>query len=194
MPRAALIALCWLIAQPAAAAGPLDAVQATVDAVLAVLRDPQLKSDRSTRTRRVEELLRARFDFEEMAKRSLGSNWAKQSAEHQQQFTRQFAELLMNNYIDRIEEYHGEKILYDQQRVEGDFASVDTRIQDQQGRFYSIAYRLAQRRGDWQVYDVVIEDISIVNNYRAQFTRLLNNGSFAELLKKLPRQAPPGAS
>lgn len=196
-PLVAALSLLGLIeASPLVAATPTEAVKQTADAVLSTLRDGQAKRNRAANRDQIKELLRARFDFEEMAKRSLGASWAKQSPEDQRQFTQQFTEMLMNTYIDQIDNYQGEKVLYEGERKDGNFATVETKIRDGKGQLYSIKYRVLQSGTDWKVFDVVIEDVSIVNNYRSQFTRLLNRGSFAELLQKLPSQKlqAPGAS
>jgi phospholipid transport system substrate-binding protein len=191
-----LMGVCLFSQSVLAAASPLDSVKGTADAVLTTLRDPQFKSDRDNRQERIKALLRARFDFEEMAKRSLGPNWAKQSAADQQQFVKQFTELLMNSYIGRIDDYHGEKIIYGAERRDGDLSTVHTKIQDNENKEFSIDYRLVQRGDDWKIFDVVVEDISLINNYRSQFSRLLNNGSFADLLQKIATKQvqSPGAS
>ena len=181
-----ILAGLWLLVQPAVAAiTPMEAIKETAGGVLSALRDPALKSNRDTRQERIKTLLRARFDFEEMGKRSLGPNWSKQSPADQQQFVKQFTELLMTTYIDRVDDYQGEKIIYQGERQENETATVNTKVQDKKGREYSVNYRLVRSGEDWKVFDVVIEDVSLVNNYRSQFSRVLSSGSFAELLQKL---------
>lgn len=178
-----------------AATSPMEAVKTTADGVLSTLRDPGLKSKREARREQIKGLLRARFDFDEMAKRSLGANWSKRTPEEQQQFVSKFSDLLINTYVDRMEDYQGEKIVYGRERRDGDQATVDTKVVDQKGVEHSLNYSL-KLNGDWKVYDVVIEDVSIVNNYRSQFNRVLSKSSFAELLQTMSSKSfqAPGSS
>ncbi len=192
------IALAAFMAASASTAAPpaLEAVKQTADGVLEALRDSQLKNNREARRERIQSLLRARFDFDEMGKRALGPYWSKQKPEDQRRFVEQFSQLLINTYTDRIEDYHGEKIIYGRERQEDGTATVESKIQDQKGQEHTINYRLSPKDSDWKVYDVVIDDISIVNNYRSQFNRLLNKGTFADLLQALAskRFNEPGRS
>jgi phospholipid transport system substrate-binding protein len=176
----------FLLAQPAFAASPaLESVKTTADAVLATLRDPKYQSDRAQRQEQIKNLIRARFDFEEMSKRALGPNWPNQSPANQQQFVQRFTDLLLNTYIDRLDDYKGVRISYDGERRDGDTATVNTKVLDPKGQQYSLNYRLRAANGDWKIYDVVVEDISLVNNYRSQFNRMLSKESFSDLLQKL---------
>jgi phospholipid transport system substrate-binding protein len=120
-----------------------------------------------------------------MAKRSLGPNWQKVNNDDQREFVELFTELLEKSYADQIESYNGEKIVYGRENVSQDQADVDTKIVTKKGEEISVNYKLRSAAGDWKVYDVIIENISIVNNFRSQFNRILANASFAELLKKL---------
>jgi phospholipid transport system substrate-binding protein len=157
-----------------------------------VLQDSRLKAADKEKERReqVRQLIGSRFDFSEMAKRSLGANWQRVSSEEQGRFVRLFAELLEKSYADQIESYDGEKILYGRENVAQDHAEVDTKIVTKKGEQISVNYKLRAAGGDWKVYDVVIENISLVNNFRSQFNRILANASFAELLKKLESKSP----
>jgi len=179
----------WLLMQPvsAAAAASGDRIRETVDKLLTILRDPQLKgeSKKTERRQKLKEVIGERFDFPEMAKRSLGSEWRRRSPEEQKEFVRLFTELLEQAYLDKIESYNGEKVQYLKEREDKDNAEVATKIIDNKGQEFSVNYRLHNVNGDWKVYDVVIEDISLVNNYRAQFNRVLAKGSFEELLTRM---------
>jgi phospholipid transport system substrate-binding protein len=166
---------------------PTDQVRQTADRVLSVLQDSRLKSPDKQQERRaqIRQIIGTRFDFGEMAKRSLGSNWQKINNDEQRQFVELFTELLEKSYADQIESYDGEKIVYGRENVTQDQADVDTKIMTKKGEGVSVNYKLRSAGGDWKVYDVVIENISIVNNFRSQFNRILANASFAELLNKL---------
>jgi phospholipid transport system substrate-binding protein len=185
---AGLIAMLILLTPAYLIAGvPTEQVRQTADRVLSVLQDSRLKSADKQKERReqIRQIIVSRFDFAEMAKRSLGSNWQKGSSDEQQQFVELFTDLLEKSYADQIESYDGEKIVYGRENVSQDHADVDTKIVTKKGEQISVNYKLRSAGGDWKVYDVVIENISLVNNFRSQFNRILANGSFAELLKKL---------
>jgi phospholipid transport system substrate-binding protein len=186
---AALLATCLLTLSPAAlrAGVPTEQVRQTADQVLSVLQDSRLKSADKQKERReqIRQIIGSRFDFSEMAKRSLGSNWQKVNNDEQRQFVELFTELLEKSYADQIESYDGEKIVYGRENVSQDQADVDTKILTKKGEQISVNYKLRSAGNDWKVYDVVIENISLVNNFRSQFNRILANASFAELLKRL---------
>jgi phospholipid transport system substrate-binding protein len=166
---------------------PTEQVRQTADKVLQVLQDPQSKSNSNAAQRREQltQILASRFDFAEMAKRSLGANWQKGSASEQQQFVRLFTNLLESSYIGQIEAYSGEKIIYGRETVEQNQADVETKIVTKKSEEVSVNYKLRGDGGNWKVYDVVIENVSLVNNFRNQFNRMLAKGSFADLISQL---------
>lgn len=171
---------------------PTDQVRSTTDEVLEILKNPKLatqaaKAERRSRLRKV---IYLRFDFADMARRSLGPTWRRISPAEQQEFVRLFTELLAESYVNNIESYNGEKILYGRETQEQEYAEVDTKLVTKRGEEIPVDYRLHKVDGDWRVYDVVIENISLVNNYRAQFTRLLEKSSFAELLDRIREKLP----
>jgi len=178
-----------LLMQPVwlAAGAPTDQIRQTVDRLLAILNDPQLKGEQKKNERRqkLKEVLYQRFDFTEMARRSLGSEWRRRIPEEQKEFVKLFTELLERSYLDKIESYSGEKVLYLKEREDGNYAEVETKIVDKTGQEYSLDYRIHKVNGDWKVYDVIIEDVSLVGNYRSQFSRVLAKSSFNELLKTM---------
>jgi phospholipid transport system substrate-binding protein len=181
--------LLLLMESVSAAAGvPGDQVRQTTDKLLAILKDPQLKgeSKKSERRHKLKEVLYQRFDFTEMAQRSLGSEWRRRSPEEQKEFVKLFTDLLERAYLDKIESYSGENFQYLKEREDdNNYAQVDTKIVDNKGQEFSINYRLYNMKGDWKVYDVVIENVSIVNNYRAQFNRVLTTSSYEELVNRM---------
>ena len=188
----AVIGLAMALSLPAIlqAATPTESVRETVDNVLAILKDPALKGEQKKKERRekLKEVIYRRFDFTEMAKRSLGSEWRRHSPEEQKEFVQLFRELLENAYLDKIESYNGQEVRYLKERVDNNYAEVDTKLVDNKGQEFSIVYRLYNSGGDWKVYDVVIEDISLVNNYRAQFSRVLAKSSYAELVDRMKKK------
>jgi phospholipid transport system substrate-binding protein len=178
-----------LLMQPilVVAAAPGDQVRRTVDNLLVILKDPRLtgESNKDERRQKLKEVIYQRFDFTEMARRSLGSEWRRRSPEEQREFVQLFTDLLEEAYLEQIEAYRGEKVQYLKEREDDNYAEVETRIVDNKGQEFSFDYRLHNVNGDWKVYDVIIEDISLVNNYRSQFNRVLARSSFGELLKTM---------
>jgi phospholipid transport system substrate-binding protein len=177
-----------LVSVPSAFAGAArEQVQSAIEKVTAILNDPNLKSDakKSERIERLRQVIFPKFDFAEMAKRSLGSNWQRRTPEEQQEFVKLFRELLENSYVENINAYNGEKVNIVGDKQEKDFAQVNTKIVNNKGEEFTVDYRLLQSGGDWKIYDVVIENISIVNNYRSQFNRVIAKSSFEDLLQKL---------
>ena len=130
-------------------------------------------------------LIHSRFDFSEMARRSLGSHWKSLSRDEQREFVEVFTGLLEGTYTATIESYSSEKILYKRETREENYAQVDTRLITKRGEEVSINYRLHLFDGEWKVYDVVIENISLINNYRSQFSRVLADSPFDELLRRM---------
>ena len=165
---------------------PTEQVRQTADKVLQVLQDSRAKATGNTSQRReqLRQILAGRFDFAEMAKRSLGSHWHKASGLEQQKFVRLFTDLLESSYIGQIEGYAGEKIIYGREAVDQNQADVETKILTKKEEV-AIVYKLRTDGADWKVYDVVIENVSIVNNFRTQFNRILAKESFADLLSRL---------
>jgi phospholipid transport system substrate-binding protein len=166
------------------AESPKEAIKETVDKLLTVLQNPAFKSDAKKEERRsqLRQIIYPRFDFPEMAKRSLGTQWQSRTPEQQREFTQAFTRLLEQSYLDQIESYNGEKFRYLREKQDNDMAEVETKIVNKQGEEFGVNYRLHRAGGDWKVYDVIIENISLVNNYRSQFSRVLSKSSFEELL------------
>ena len=169
------------------AAGPAQEIQAGIEKVIAILKDPALKPE-SKRAERLDLLLTvvySKFDFAEMAKRSLGAQWQRRSADEQREFVKLFTELMENGYASNLEGYDGEKVIVAGEKQDGEFAEVDTKVISKKGEEIVINYKLRQTGGNWKVYDVVIENISLVSNYRSQFNRVIAQSSFDELMRRM---------
>jgi phospholipid transport system substrate-binding protein len=181
--------LLALVAMPAAAqAGePTDQIRAAIEKGISVVQDPKLQGKGKTEERRAR--LRAAvapyFDFREMAKRSLGIHWKNRTPAEQQEFSLLYQQLLENSYAGKIESYHGEKILYGRETVDPPYAVVRTNIVTGKGQEIPVNYLLLQEGTRWKIYDVVIEGVSLVNNYRSQFSSILERSSFPDLVRKL---------
>jgi phospholipid transport system substrate-binding protein len=181
-----------LIREPfsASAGVSTDQVRATVEKVVAILQDQRLKPEpqQNQRQTRLRQVIESNFDLEEMAKRALGSNWQGRSREQQASFVILFMNLLAASYLDNIEPYAGEKFLYLSETQEEGFSEVATKVVDKKGEEVAINYRLHARNGNWKIYDLLIKNVSLVNNYRSQFNRILTTISFDELLKRLQQK------
>ena len=178
----------FLISSPVSAGAPTELVRTTVDKVVTVLQDARLKSDsrKRERTGQLRQAVYPGFDFTEMAKRSLGSHWRQRTPEEQREFVKIFTGLLEKSYVDRIEYYNGEKILYTREVQDGNYARVDTEIVARNGDEFSIQYKLhTSNGGEWKIYDVVVDNISLIGNYRSQFNRIITTTSFEDLIKRL---------
>ena len=176
-----------LLSGSAHAGLPTEQIKATVDKALVVLRDPKLKPAAKLKERRdqLKQILYARFDFSEMAKRSLGSNWRRRTPREQEEFVRLFTDVLEAAYADLIESYTDEKILYLNERIDAQFADVASKIITGKGQEYSINYKAHFVGNEWKVYDIIAENVSLINNYRSQFTRVIAKDSYEELVRRL---------
>jgi phospholipid transport system substrate-binding protein len=176
----------WLAA-PAHAGAPLEHLRAQIDRVLRILEDPDMKKDGRARDRRaaVRKIADDIFDFHETAKRSLARHWQPRTAAERDEFVRLFTDLLERSYLSRIELYGGEKIAYLGDNLEGDTALVRTRIITKGGTEVPIEYRMLKKGDRWLVYDVIIEGVSLVANYRTQFNKIIQTSSYAELVKRM---------
>ncbi len=176
----------WLAA-PARAGAPLDQLRAQIERVLKTLEDPDLKKDQRGTARRtaVRKIADDIFDFQETAKRSLARHWQPRTAAERDEFVKLFSDLLERSYISKIELYGGEKIVYVNDITEGDQALVRTKIITKGGAEVPVEYRMLKKGERWLVYDVVIEGVSLVANYRTQFNKIIQTSSYAELVKKM---------
>lgn len=173
---------------PGANAGvPTDQVKQTVDKVIDILKNKELKKPEkeSERKAAIRKVVGERFDFEEMAKRSLALHWRNRTPQDKKEFVPLFSDLLERSYIKKIEKYTDEKILYKGEKIEGDYAVVDTEVITKRNVETPIEYRLLKEDAGWKVYDVVIEGVSLINNYRTQFNKIIRENSYQELVKRM---------
>ena len=175
-------------AQPKAAdqTAPLDLVKATVSRVLAIVQAPRvIANDGRQRRAEIRRAAQGLFDFREMARLTLAQHWKDRSAPEQEEFVQLFTELLERSYLTTIENYAGEKITFQGESISGPYAQVRSRITTDRRMETSIEYRLLERDARWAVYDVVLDGVSLVSNYRSQFNSIIRTSSFADLLAKL---------
>lgn len=170
-----------------ALASPTETVKKTVDEVVRIVSDKEMKKPQNEQKRRQElkKAIGAVFDYGEMAQRSMARHWRDRSAAEKKEFVSLFETLLENSYADKIESYNQEKIVYINERIDGEYAEVKSKVVTAKRDEYSLDYRLMKKGGKWLAYDVVIEGVSLVSNYRGQFNRLIVNEGYPALLKKL---------
>jgi phospholipid transport system substrate-binding protein len=172
----------------AVAGAPTDQLRARVDRVLAVLEDPALKQEARAADRRaaIRAIANELFDFRELSQRTLARHWQGRTQAERDEFVELFADLLERSYIGKIETYSGgERVQYLGESPDGDLVTVRTRIVTKAGTEIPIDYRMHRAGDRWLVYDVVIEGVSLVANYRTQFNRIIQQTSFKDLLAKL---------
>lgn len=170
---------------------PLELVKTAVDKVFQILGDPQLKTQekKSERIERLKQAVNPIFDYDEMARRSLGQHWRKRTPAEQEEFTALFRAFLESVYSEKTDIYSGEKIVFGRETVDGDFAQVEASVINAKKEQTPVIFRLWRSGGKWKVYDAVVENISIVNNYRAQFERVISKSSYEDLKKMLKDKA-----
>lgn len=166
--------------------GPLDLVRTSVAQVLEIVQAPRVvASDGGQRRVDIRRVARGLFDFDEMARLTLARHWKDRSPQEREEFGRLFTDLLERSYLTTIENYAGQEITFLGESVTGPYAQVRSRITTERRVEISIDYRLLESGGRWAVYDVVLDRVSLVSNYRSQFNGIIRTSSFAELLTKL---------
>lgn len=167
---------------------PKEQVKNTVDNVLNIIKDPKYKGKDKTQKRRsaLRNEISKVFDFDEMSKRSLGIYWRERTPQEKKEFVELYKDLLERSYSGKIESYTDEKIIYYDEKVENNkYAEVKTKIITTDKKEIPIDYRLYFNGKEWKVYDVVIEGVSLVSNYRSQFNKIIRNHSYQELVKRM---------
>ncbi len=174
-------------AAPARAGAPTDQVRAYTDAVVKVLEDPALKQEERRHERRaaVRKLATEVFDVQETARRALGPHWQQRTPAEREEFVQLFAELLEQTYIGKIDLFGGEKLRYTDEKVDGDNAVVRAKVVTKQNTEVPVEARMLRKGDRWLIYDIVIENISLIGNYRSQFDRIIRTASFGELVRRL---------
>jgi phospholipid transport system substrate-binding protein len=186
-----LLALLFCGALRVQAGAPTEEIRTAIDKGVQILKSAKLDSskDRAKVINQLREIVYTRFDFEEMAKRSLGSHWRRLSPQQQKEFVTAFTDLLETTYADKIDLYEGQQVEYVGETIDKNYAEVNTRVIGKNRENYSVDYRLHEMGGKWRIYDVVAENISLVNNYRSQFNRVVVNSSVEELIKRIKQKS-----
>lgn len=185
---AVIIVLAWGVTSMAAETAT-DAIKSTITQVFVILSDEELKRPEGADARRqqLEKVVGKRLAYDEMAKRSLGAQWKQLNDEEQQEFVRLFSQFLRNTFASRLDQYSDEEVEFLQEKLEGSYAEVTTRLSGSKVTTV-VDYRLLYQAGDWRVYDIVVDEISLVHSYREQFTTIIRKFSYAELVAKLKQK------
>ena len=167
-------------------AGPTDQLREYTDQVIKVLDDPALA--RGDRRAAVRKIAHEAFDVTETARRVLARHWQARTPAERDEFTQLFADLLERTYIARLDEYGGERIRYVGESIDGELATVRARIVTRAGIEVPVESRMVRRGERWLIYDVLIENVSLVANYRSQFDRIVRSSSYEELVRRLKQK------
>jgi len=182
-------------AQSLWAGEPMEEIKKTTGRILGILGDPALRGEENEveRRRRVREAVDERFDWEDISRRSLTTQWHELSGDQQTEFTRLFGILLERTYMNRLENYTGEEVRYLGEEQEGSRAKVRVSIVTKKNQDIPVEYRLKQKGGTWLVNDILIEGVSMVRNYRNQFSDILMKSSYEDLLERLKAKVEEGS-
>jgi len=183
--RTLLLLLAVFLITTRAFATPMSDVKKTVDEVVHIVADKDMKHNEKKRRQALKKTISIIFDYGEMAKRSMGKHWSARTPAEKKQFTDLFATVLESSYANKIESYNNEKVVYIKESIDGNHAEVKSKIVTVKRDEYAIDYRLLNENGKWMIYDVVIEGVSLVSNYRSQFNRIITANGYGELVKKL---------
>jgi phospholipid transport system substrate-binding protein len=185
--RFGVVLLVVGIAALAQAGEPTRQIKQTTDKIIAIVSNPALKGPAKVAERRtaMNKVVDERFDWEEMSRRSLATHWAKRSPEEKKEFVELFKELLRRSYMEKVEDYSGERVRYEGETLDGNYASVKVKVITTTEKEIPLEYRLWQKGTDWLVYDFSVEGVSLVNNYRSQFNSILLKSPYKELVQKL---------
>lgn len=183
----AAVLACLIVPVTLWAGEPTERIKETTDKLIAILEDPALKvpEKKDEKIRLLRKTVDERFDWEAISRRALGRHWRKLTREEREEFIRLFGKLLERTYSGKLESYSGESVSYDKEAVDGKYAVVQATLKSQKHGEIPIKYRLWKRDGDWLVYDISIEGVSLVNNYRSQFNEILMKSPPKKLIHTL---------
>lgn len=182
--KLALAAVMIFSVSAAAALSPKDQIRDTLEHVLAITRTFNSQQDFIDNKPKLRAIILPRFDFTEMARRSLGADWGRLQG-REQEFVAAFIQFAESSYTNALGAYRGEKMNYGRETIDKDMAEVYTEVVGSSGEATPIVYKMRLVGGDWKVYDVVIDDVGIVGNFRSQFARILKNDSLDGLMAKM---------
>ena len=162
-------------------------LRGTIDQVLKIVSDKSLQKDPTLRREKLRQAIALRFNYKQMVMRSLAKNYNERSDEEREEFTGLFKKLLENSYASKIENYQDETINYVDEKIKGNYAMVRTQIVRKDG-VIDVDYKMLKDNGQWLVYDFVIEGVSLIRNYRSQFSKIISTESYGALVSKLSKK------
>ena len=182
-----LIILTLLVPCIVAAGEPTDRIKAVTDRLLAIISSPEgnTPEDWKARKRMIRETVDQVFDWEAFSRRALANYWSQMSSEEKKEFVHLFSQLIEQTYIDKTKQYSGEKVLFLGERIDGKYGEVHTKVVTKDGREIKVDYRVFKKAEGWYVYDIYVEGVSFVNNYRVQFNNIITRSSYEGLIKRL---------
>ena len=185
-----ILAVMLMLPLYAFAGVPLDTVKTNVNGVLDVLRDPKLKGEagKKVKEQRVEAAAGKLFDYVELSKRTLGLNWNKFPPEQRKEFVELYRTILKNAYVDKITAYTNEQVNFTKEVPLSETTVEVQSVVVSKGGETPINYRVMKKENNWKVYDVVIEGVSLISNYRTQFREILGNNPPEKLLETLRKK------
>jgi phospholipid transport system substrate-binding protein len=185
-----MLLLMLMLPIHAFAGAPLETVKTNVNGVLDVLRDPKLKGEagKKLKEQRIEASADKLFDYVELSKRTLGLNWNKFSSEQRKEFVELFKAILKDAYVDKITAYTNEMVNFTKESPLSETTVEVQSIVVSKGGETPISYRVIKKENNWKVYDVVIEGVSLISNYRTQFREILGNNTPEKLIEALRKK------
>jgi phospholipid transport system substrate-binding protein len=181
------VSLFWVSGQVFAQSQITDDLKGTIDQVLKIVSDKGLQDNPALRREKLRQVIGLRFNYKQMVMRSLAKNYKARSDKEREEFTMLFKKLLENSYASKIENYQDETINYVSEQVKGKYALVKTQIVRKDGTI-DVDYKMIKDNGQWLVYDFVIEGVSLIRNYKSQFTKIISTESYAALVSKLNKK------
>ena len=181
------ISFVWISGQVFAESHITTDLKGTIDQVMEIVSDKNLQKNPTLRREKLRQVIGLRFNYKQMVMRSLAKNYMDRSDKERKEFTRLFKKLLENSYASKIENYRNETINYMGEQVKGKYALVKTQIVRKDG-VIDVDYKMLKENGQWLVYDFVIEGVSLIRNYRSQFSKIISTESYATLVSKLSKK------
>ena len=181
------VSFVWISGQVFAESHITTDLKGTIDQVMEIVSDKNLQKNPTLRREKLRQVIGLRFNYKQMVMRSLAKNYMDRSDKERKEFTRLFKKLLENSYASKIENYRNETINYMGEQVKGKYALVKTQIVRKDG-VIDVDYKMLKENGQWLVYDFVIEGVSLIRNYRSQFSKIISTESYATLVSKLSKK------
>jgi phospholipid transport system substrate-binding protein len=188
------LSLFFMIPSFAMAGEPTDRIKVVSDKIIAIISDKALNTPamKEKKEQMVFEIVDSAFNWEEFSKRALSKNWSKRTDSEKKDFIALFGRLVERTYMNKAGQYSGGKIVFLDEKVDGDYGNVSTQYVTSTGTQIPVDYRVMKKDGVWWVYDVYIEGVSLVNNYRSQFNDILTKSSYEDLVKRLKEKLEKG--